>query len=125
MEWLIILSVKMLRILPKFLRRFKLVWKSLLHGRFKVQATNGYCVPLLSYGFGIVEWTKSEICHFDVLTRKIMMSPNSHHPHSATECLYLPRYMRISEYRTFISTTTSNDVSSSSNIMRSFGEGVL
>ena len=71
----------------------KLVWKSLLHGRLKVQATNGYCVPLLSYGFGIVEWTKGEICHFDVLARKILTSSNSHHPRSAIEHLYLPRYM--------------------------------
>jgi len=80
-------------ILAEFLRRLKLVWKSLLHGRLKVQATNGYCVPLLSYGFGIVEWTKSEICHFDVFTCKIMSSSNSHHPRSAIEHLYLPRYM--------------------------------
>lgn len=77
----------------EFLRRLKLVWRSLLHGRFKVQATNGFCVPLLSYGFGIVEWTKGEICHFDVLTRKILTSSNSHHPRSAIEHLYLPRYM--------------------------------
>lgn len=77
----------------EFLRQLKLVWKSLLHGRLKVQATDGFCVPLLCYGFGIVEWTKGEICHFDVLTRKILTSSNSHHPHSAIECLYLPHYM--------------------------------
>jgi len=65
----------------------------MLHGRFKVQAYNGYCVPLLSYGFGVVEWTKAELTHFDVLTRKIMTSSNSHHPRSAVERLYLPRYM--------------------------------
>ena len=34
----------------EFLRRLKVVWKSMLHGRFKVQAYNGYCAPLLSYG---------------------------------------------------------------------------
>ena len=58
-----------------------------------MQTTNGFCVPLLSYGFGIVEWTKGEICHFDVLTRKILTSSNSHHPCSAIERLYLPCYM--------------------------------
>ena len=69
------------------------MWKSLLHGRFKVQATNGYCVPLLSYGFGIVDWTKAELSHFDVLTCKVMTTANSHHPRSAIERLYLSRHM--------------------------------
>ena len=77
----------------EFQRRLRLVWKSLLHGRFKVQATNGFCVPLLSYGFGIVDWTMAELSHFDVLTRRIMTAANSHHPRSAIERLYLPRHM--------------------------------
>jgi len=65
----------------------------MLHGRSKVQVYNGYCVPLLSYGFGIVEWTTAELAHFDVLTCKTMTSSNSHHPRSAVERLYLPCYM--------------------------------
>ena len=77
----------------ELLKRLKVVWKSLLHGRFKVQATNGYCVPLLSYGSGIVECTKAELSHFDVMTRRVMTSSNSHHPRSAIECLYLPHHM--------------------------------
>ena len=44
-------------------------------------------------GFGVVEWTKAELAHFDVLARKTMTSSNSHHPRSAVERLYLPRYM--------------------------------
>ena len=39
-------------------RRSQLIWGSLLNGRFKVMATNAFCIPLLSYGFGIVDWTK-------------------------------------------------------------------
>ena len=66
------------------------MWKSLFHDRFKVQATNAYCVPLLSYGFGIVEWTKAELTHFDVLTRK---NYDCYHPRAAVERLYLPRHM--------------------------------
>ena len=69
------------------------MWKPMLHSRFKVQAYNGYCVLLLSYGFGVVEWTKAEFTYFDLLTCKIMTSSNSHHPRSAVEYLYLPRHM--------------------------------
>ena len=35
-------------------RRFQLVWESLLHGWFKIMATNMFCIPLLSYSFGVV-----------------------------------------------------------------------
>jgi len=78
-------------ITSEFHRRVKLIWGSLLSGQYKVQATNSFCVPLLSYGFGIVEWTKAEIAQFDVVVRKSLTEFNSHHPRSAIERLYLPR----------------------------------
>jgi len=71
--------------------RLKLIWSSLLHACFKVQATNTFCVPLLLYGFGIVEWTEAEISRFDVLVRKAMVASNSLHPCSTMEQLYLPQ----------------------------------
>ena len=42
----------------ELLRRLKVVWKSLLHGKFKVQVRNGYCVPLLSYVLGLLNELK-------------------------------------------------------------------
>ena len=74
-------------------RRFQLVWSSFLHERFKVMATNMFCIPLLSYGFGVVEWTKAEISQFDVMLCKVINATNSHHPRAAIEQLYLPRCM--------------------------------
>jgi len=72
-------------------RRLKLVWGSLLCGPLKVRATNSFCIPLLSYGFGIVDWSKAEIAQFDVTVRKTLTAANSHHPRAAVERLYLPR----------------------------------
>ena len=46
---------------------------------------------MLSYGFGIIPWTKKEVEQFDVKTRKILTSALSYHPTSAVERLYLPR----------------------------------
>ena len=46
---------------------------------------------MLSYGFGIVPWTKKEIQQFDVNTRKILTATNNHYPRSAVERVYLPR----------------------------------
>ena len=71
--------------------RLKLVWNSLLSWPRKTRATNSFCVLLLSYGFSIVPWTKSEIAQFDVSTRKILTATNNHHPRSAVERVYLPR----------------------------------
>jgi len=78
-------------ILDVYLHRLKLIWKSLLSGPRKVRATNSFCVPVLTYGIGIIPWTKREIEQFDVLTRKLMTTCNSHHPRSSVERLYLPR----------------------------------
>jgi len=42
----------------------------LLSGPHKVKATNSFCVPILTYGFGVIPWTKHEIIQFDVLQGK-------------------------------------------------------
>ena len=78
-------------ILETYLKRLSLVWRSLLSGPRKVRATNSFCVPILSYGFGLIPWTKKEIAQFDVETRKLMTATCNHHPRSAVERLYLPR----------------------------------
>ena len=47
-------------------------------------------MPVLSYGFGVVEWTASEISHFDVKVHRALFECNSHHPHSSIEHVCLP-----------------------------------
>ena len=83
-------SVSKESILQVYLKRLSVIWKSLLSGPRKVRATNSFCVPVLSYGFGIIPWTKKEVEQFDVKTRKILTSVLSYHPRSAVERLYLP-----------------------------------
>jgi len=79
------------KILELYKKRLSLIWKSYLSGPRKVRATNSFCVPVLSYGFGVIPWTKQEISHIDVQTRKLLTATNNHHPRSAVERLYLPR----------------------------------
>jgi len=57
--------------------RLRLIWTSFLHAHFKVQAANAFCVPVLSYGFGIVDWTVAEISEMDITVCKVMLSANS------------------------------------------------
>ena len=74
-------------VLSEFKSRLNLIWSSFLHARFKVQATNSFCIPVLSYGFGIVDWIVAEITQFDILVRKMMVTSRSLHPRSAVERL--------------------------------------
>ena len=72
-------------------QRLRLIWSSLLSGPRKSRATNSFCVPMLSNGFGIIPWTVKEIEQFDVSTRKILTVTCNHHPRGAVERLYLHR----------------------------------
>ena len=74
-------------------QRLRLIWSSLLSGPRKSRATNSFCVPLLSYGFGIIPWIVREIEQFNVSTRKILPATCNHHPRGAVERLYLPRIL--------------------------------
>ena len=39
---------------------------------------------------GLLNWTKAELSHFDVITCRVMTSLNSHHPCSALRvCIYV------------------------------------
>jgi len=78
-------------LLDKYERRLLLIWKSLLSGPRKARATNSLCVPVIIFGLGIIPWTKQEIQHFYVLTRRVMTTTCNHHARSAVECLYLPQ----------------------------------
>lgn len=40
----------------------------------KIQATNVFCIPVLSYGFGVIEWIASEISHFDVQIHRALFN---------------------------------------------------
>ena len=41
--------------------RLKKIWSSELNARNKVKATNTFAVPVLSYSFGIIDWTRDDI----------------------------------------------------------------
>ena len=47
-------------ILEAHLKQLSLIWTSYLSGPRKVEAANLFCVPLLSYGFGLIPWTKRD-----------------------------------------------------------------
>ena len=47
-------------ILEVYFKQLSLIWTSYLIGPRKVEATNSFCVPLLSYGYRLISWTKRD-----------------------------------------------------------------
>ena len=57
----------------------------------KTEAINTLVVPVVTYGFGIINWSMREIQRIDTKTRKLLTSERMHHPKADVERLYQPR----------------------------------
>jgi hypothetical protein len=79
------------KITKEYFRRLKLILKSKLHGRNKIQAINTWAVAVLRYGGGIVKWCKTELEKMDRKTRKMLTMYGALHPKSDVDRLYLTR----------------------------------
>ena len=75
----------------EFYRRNRIVWNSLLSASNKVQAFNSICVGVLSYSFGVINWTKVELEEMDIRVRKEMTVNKAFNKYSDTDRLYVPR----------------------------------
>ena len=62
-----------------------------LCGKYKITAINELAIPIVSYGFGIINWTIAELQNLDRKTRKILTCNKMHHPRACVERLYAPR----------------------------------
>ncbi|KAL1448319.1 hypothetical protein WDU94_012418 [Cyamophila willieti] len=79
--------------IEKFTKRVKIIMNTELYSRNKIQAINAWAVPTITYTFGIINWTKTDLQKVNRKVRTIMTQYRSHHPQSAVERLYLPRHM--------------------------------
>lgn len=62
-----------------------------MSGKNKVSATNTLAVPIVTYSFGVINWTVNEILELDRTTRKVMNMNRSLHPNCSIQRIYLPR----------------------------------
>lgn len=62
-----------------------------LNAKNKIQAINAWAIPFLMYTFGILTWSKTDLQNLNRKVRMALYNNRSHHIHSATERLYLPR----------------------------------
>ena len=57
----------------------------------KIMAINSLGIPVLSYSFGVVNWSKTDVQGINRKTRKILTMFKIHHPRAVTEKLYVSR----------------------------------
>ena len=75
----------------EYYRRVRLILKSELNARNKIEAINTLAVPVLQYSFNVINWRVQEIINLDTKTRKFLTMAKMHHPRSDVSRLYLQR----------------------------------
>ena len=79
------------RVAAEYKRRLRLLLKSKLNGKNKIQAINTWAVALSRYGAGIINWRVDELKIMDRTTRKTLTMYGALHPKSDIDRLYLKR----------------------------------
>ena len=80
-----------LELRDKCLIRVNCVLKSFLNAGNKVRAINTFAVPVLTYSFGVVKWSRTDLEDLERKLRKAFRQAGMRHPQSALERFTLPR----------------------------------
>lgn len=75
----------------KFKHRLNVILKSQLNGRNIVKAINTYAIPVLTYTFGIINWSQTDLLNLQRTVNTTMTTHRKHHPRSCFQRLTLPR----------------------------------
>ena len=97
------------KISKNFKSKLRKLLETELNARNLFQAINECILPLISYSFGVVQWTEDELKSYDILARKMLHMYRAFERNSDIDRLYLPREKGgrglISVWDTFQSTT--------------------
>ncbi|KAJ8944323.1 hypothetical protein NQ318_016130 [Aromia moschata] len=75
----------------KYKSRVTKLLNTLLSGDNLIKAINSWAVPVLTYSFGIVKWSVTDLDELDRLTRRLLTKFRHLHTNSSVIRLYLPR----------------------------------
>ncbi|KAL4720164.1 hypothetical protein ACJJTC_008346 [Scirpophaga incertulas] len=78
-------------ITAEYKRRINTICKTQLYAKNLFKAINTYAIPVLTYSFGVIKWTKTDIEQLERLTRTTLTKHNNLHPKSAIERLTIKR----------------------------------
>ncbi|XP_044757776.1 uncharacterized protein LOC123315935 [Coccinella septempunctata] len=77
----------------KLFYRVNQVLKSKLNSKSLFLALNTWALPIMTYTFGILTWSATELQALDTKIRTILTKYGVHHPHSSVARLYLQRHL--------------------------------
>lgn len=75
----------------KFQRRLDLILKTHLNSRNTIKAINTYAIPLLTYSFGVINWSQTNLKKLQTTINTKLTKHRKHHPNSCSQRLTLPR----------------------------------
>lgn len=75
----------------EYRRRINVLCKTQLSSKHLIKALNTFAIPILTYSFGVIKWSKTEIAQLERTTRTTLTKHNNHHPKAAIERLTLKR----------------------------------
>ena len=79
------------KVKQEYVKRLKKICRTELTPKNKITAINQLAIPVLTYGFGIIEWPQRDLNSLDVKTRKIMTMYKLIYRHQCMDRVYLPR----------------------------------
>lgn len=75
----------------EYKRRINAICKTQLSAKHLTKAINTYAIPVLTYSFGIIKWTKTDVQQIERTTRTTLTKYNNLHPKSAVERFTIKR----------------------------------
>lgn len=75
----------------EFKSRLSNICRTLLNSRNITKAINTYAIPLLTYSFGIINWSDTDLKALDIVVRTTLTQHRYHHPNAAIERVHIPR----------------------------------
>ena len=75
----------------EYTKRLKKILKSELTPKNKITAINQLAIPVISYGFGIIDWPQCHINRLDTKTRKMLTLHKIIYRQQCMDRIYLPR----------------------------------
>ena len=80
-----------MQLTAEYKKRLHLLLNSGLNARNMIKAINTYALPVMTYSYGIVNWTEAEIKTTDRATRSALTASGFHHPKASVNRLYMKR----------------------------------
>lgn len=79
------------KLTEEYTRRLNKICKKCLFSKNLFKAINSYAIPVLTYSFGVIKWSRTDINQLEIKTRMILTKHNILHPKSAIERISVKR----------------------------------